>query len=98
MIFDIKLGKHFRRKEQIVGGGHTATESSSITFSSVVSSDSVNIDLTIVALNYIDILACDIQNTYLTSLCRKKIWTFVGPEFGKEEGIFMLFKMALYGI
>ena len=83
MIFDIKLGENFRRKARLVGGGHTTTAPSSITLLSVVSRDSVRIALTIVALNELDIMACDINNAYLTELCREKIWTFVGPEFGE---------------
>ena len=70
MIFDIKLGENFSRKAQLVGGGHTTIAPSSITFLSVVSRDSVRIDLTIAALNELDILACDIHNAYLTALCR----------------------------
>ena len=61
MIFDIKLGKNFRRKDRIVGGGHKKATPSSITYSSVVSRDLVRIALTIAALNELDILACDIQ-------------------------------------
>ena len=98
MIFDIKLGNNFSRKSRLVGGGHTTTAPSSITFSSVVSRDSFRIALTILALNNLDILACDIQNAYLTSLYREKIWTFAGPEFVEEEGTLMLVKMALYGL
>ena len=81
MIFDIKLGENFRRKERLVGGGHTTTVLPSMTFSSVVSRDSVRIALTIAALNELDILAWDIHKAYLTALCREKIWTFAGPEF-----------------
>ena len=98
MIFDIKLGENFRRKERLVGGVHTTTAPSLITFSSVVSIDSVRIALTIAALNELDILACDIQNAYLTALCRETIWTFAGPKFGEEEGTLMIVKMALYGL
>ena len=50
------------------------------------------------ALNGLDILACDIQNAYLTAISREKIWTVAGPEFGAEEGSNMLVKMALYGL
>ena len=63
-----------------------------------MSRDSVRIDLTISELNGLDILPSDIQNAYLTALCREKIWTFAGPEFGEEEGTLMLVKMALYGL
>ena len=98
MIFDIKLGKNFRRKERLLGGGHTTTAPYLITCSSVVSRDSVRIALTIAELNELHILACDIQNAYLTALCRENIWKFAAPEFGEEEGTFMLVKMVLYGL
>ena len=63
IIFDIKLGENFRKKAQLVGGGHTTTAPASITYLSVVSRDSVRIALKIAALNALDILACDIQNS-----------------------------------
>ena len=53
------------------------------------------IALTIAALKGLDILACDIQNTYLTEKCREKIWRIAVPEFGQEAGSIMLIKMAL---
>ena len=68
----------------------------SITYSLVVSCDSVRIALTIAALNGLDILACDIQNVYLTAECIEKIWTISGPEFGQEEGSMMIIKISLY--
>ena len=98
MIFDVKLGENFRRKARLVGGGHTTRTPASITYASVVSRDSVRIALTVAALNELDILACDIQNAYLTAECREKIWTVAGPEFGSEKGSIMLIKMALYGL
>jgi hypothetical protein len=98
MIFDVKMGENFRRKARLVGGGHMTVAPASITYSSVVSRDSVRIALTVAALNGLDILACDIQNAYLTAKCREKIWTVAGPEFGSEEGSLMIVKMALYGL
>ena len=79
MIFYVKLGEKFRRKARLVGGGQTKTAPASITYSSVVSRDSVRIALTIAALNDLDIQACDIQNAYLTEVCRENIWTSAGP-------------------
>ena len=73
MIFDIKLGKNFSRNARLVGGGHMTTSPSSITFSLVVSSDSIRIALAIASLDKLDILACDIQNVYITELCIEKI-------------------------
>ena len=81
MIFDIKMGENFRRKARLVRVGHTNTEPASIVYSSVVSRDSVIIALTIAALNGLEILACDIQNSYLTEKCRDLIWIMAGPKF-----------------
>ena len=67
-----------------------------ITYSSVFSRDSVIISLSIAALNGLSTLGCDIQNTYLTALCHKKIWTAAGSEFGSEAGKNMLVVRALY--
>ena len=69
-----------------------------LTYSSVISRDSVRIALTIAALNELSVMACDIQNTYLTAECREKIWTCSGPEFGSENGSIMIVKKVLYGL
>ena len=66
LIFVIKMGENFRRKARFVAGGRTTNVASTLTYASVVSRDSVRIALTIAALNDLQILACDIQNAYLT--------------------------------
>jgi hypothetical protein len=71
---------------------------SSLTYSSVVSRDSVRIALLIAALNDLNVMACDIQNAYLTAPCREKICTIAGPEFGSEAGTTMIIVRALYGL
>ena len=98
MIFDIKLGENFRRKARYVAGGHVTDPPSSITYSSVVSRESVRIALLIAALNDLEILSADIQNAYLHAKCREKIWTRAGPEFGSDEGSVMIIARALYGL
>jgi len=69
MIFDIKMGENFRRKARMVTDGHWTETPAALTYSSVVSRDSVRIVLTIAALNDLSVLACDIQNAYLTAKC-----------------------------
>ena len=98
MIFDIKIGENFRRKACLVAGGHTTDAPATLTYSSVVSRDSVWIALTIAALNGLEVMACNIQNAYLTANCREKIWTRAGPEFGSESGTIKLICKALYGL
>ena len=89
MIFDVKFGENFRCKARLVAGGHMTDTPNTLTYSSVVSRDSVCIALTIAALNDLSVMACDIQNAYLTAECREKIWTRAGPEFGSENGSIM---------
>ena len=96
MIFDIKIGGNFCRKARMVAGGHMTDAPSSITYSSVVSRDSVRIAFLYAALNDLKVYACDIQNAYLTAHCREKIWCRAGPEFGDKEGQIMIIVRALY--
>ena len=98
MVFDVKMGENFRRKAQFVVGGHTTETPSTLTYSSVVSRDSVRIILLVAALNGLNIMACDIQNAYLMADCREKIRTIAGPEFGLEKGTPMVIRKALYGL
>ena len=98
MIFDVKMGENFRRKARFVADGHKTKTPAAMCYSSVVSRDSVRIALTIAALNDLDILACDIQNAYLTADCREKVWILAGPEFGSEAGMNMIVRKALYGL
>ena len=92
------MGENFRRKARFVAGGHTTDVPSALTYASVVSRDSVRIALTAAALNGLKVLACDIQNAYLTADCREKIWTRAGPEFGSEAGMIFIVRKALYGL
>jgi hypothetical protein len=56
------------------------------------------IALTIAALNDLNVMACDIQNAYLTVDCREKCWTAAGPDLRSEAGLPMIIKNALYGL
>jgi hypothetical protein len=98
MILDVKMGENFRRKACFVADRHKTKTPAVMTCSSVVLRDSVRIALTIAALNDLDIMACDIQNVYLTADCQEKCWTAAGPEFGSEAGLPMIIKKALHGL
>ena len=69
-----------------------------LTYSSVVSRDSVRTAPLAASLNELEVLACDIQNAYLTADCRETIYIIAGPEFGSEEGNIMVIRKALYGL
>ena len=78
IIFDIKMDRRFTRKACYVAGGHTTDPPSSITYSSLVSRDSIRILFTLAAFNGVEIKVADIGNAYLNAKCREKIWTVVG--------------------
>jgi hypothetical protein len=96
MIFDVKMD--FSRKARFVAGGHMTDTPSSITYSSVVSRDSVRLAFLIAKLNGLDIMACDIGNAYLNAPCREKVWFKGGIETGEDHGKVLVITRALYGL
>ena len=98
LIFDVKLGENFRRKARLVADGHKMDTPASMTYSTVVSRDSVRILLTIAALNDLDVKGADIQNAFLTSPTKERVWMRAGPEFGNDEGKVYIVVRALYGM
>ena len=70
----------------------------SITYSSVVSRETVRIAFLIAALNGLDVCAADIGNAYLNANCKERIWVKAGKEFGADEGKPMIIVKALYGL
>jgi hypothetical protein len=96
IVFDIKMD--FTRKARFVAGGHTTTAPSSLTYSSVVSRDSVRLAFLIAALNDIDIMSCDLENAYLNAPCREKIWFEGGLECGADHGKVCIVVRSLYGL
>jgi hypothetical protein len=97
-VFDINMGENFRRKARLVANGNETETPASLAYSSVVSRDSVRIARLIASLNELDVLACDIQNAYLTANCREKFYIIEGPEFGLQEGSIMIIRKPLYGL
>ena len=71
LILDVKMD--FTRKSRFVAQGYTTEAPSVITYSSVVSRDSVRLDFMIAALNGLDIMSCDMENAYLNATNREKI-------------------------
>jgi hypothetical protein len=69
-----------------------------MTYSSVVSRDSVRLGFLIAALNGVDIMSCDLQNAYLNAECREKIWFEGGIECGEDKGKILIVVRALYGL
>jgi len=67
VVLDVKMD--LTRKARFVAGGHLTDAPQSITYSSVVTRDSIRIAFLIAALNDLDIMACEITNAYLNAPC-----------------------------
>lgn len=96
MNFEVKMD--LRRKARYVAGGHLTDPPTSMTYSSVVSRESIRIAFLLAALNDMDILACDIQNAYLNAPTKEKLWFKGGKEWGKYENCTIIIVRALYGL
>jgi len=97
MIFDVKCD--FTRKARFVAGGHWTDAPAQLTYSSVVTRDSVRIAFLIAALNELDILAADVRNAYLQAPVQEKVHTTAGPEFGPNNvGKTVIVVRAMYGL
>ena len=67
MIFDVNMGENFRQKTRFFADGHKSKIPTSVTYSLVVSIDSVRICLTIYDLNDLETLIDDVENVFLTA-------------------------------
>ena len=92
------MGKNFRQKARFVADGHKIEAPSSITYITVVSRDYVRICLTIAALNKLGVLTAYVENDYLSSQCRERVWLHAGPEFGNRDEKVLILRQALYGL
>ena len=96
MVFDIKMD--FTRKARFVAGGHMTEAPASMTYSSVVSRDSVRLAFLIAALNDIDIMSIDLENAFIQAPCREKIWFEGSLECGEDYGKVCVVVCSLYGL
>ena len=96
LVFDVRFD--LTRKARYVGGGHRTSVPASMTYSSVVSRDSVRIMFLVAALNGLDVKMCDIGNAYLNAETRERLWFQAGPEWGDKENSPVIIVRALYGL
>ena len=98
IVIDIKLGENFRRKPRYCSDGHKTKSPAALTYSTVVSSDSVRMIFTTAAMNGLEAMGSDLQNAFLKALCKEKILLIEGLESGnKQSKTFLVFR-ALYGL
>ena len=96
MVFDVKMD--FQCKCRLVAGGHMMDPPKTLTYSSVVSRESVHIAFLLAALMDLDILATDIGNAYLNAMTAEKVYTVTGDEFASYAGQIVVIVRALYGL
>ena len=65
---------------------------------SIVSRETVSIDLTLAALNDLPVKVADIHNSYITVPVTEKIWTVLGQEFDEYSGRKAIVFRALYSL
>ncbi len=75
-IFDVKM-EDFRQKARLVDGGHQTKAPVTITYTSVVSCETVHLALTITSLNDLKVKVGDVLNAYITAPVKEKVWTFL---------------------
>ena len=84
LIYDVKLTENFRQKTRFVENGHLMYLPSFITYSTVVSRESVRILLLVAALNDLEVMGYDILNAFLSPPNLEKHWIRAGTEFGAD--------------
>ena len=63
----------FRQKARLVAGGHRTEAPATITYASVVSSETVRLALTIASLNDLEVKVGDVLNAYITTPVNEKV-------------------------
>ena len=82
LVFDVNM--EFTRKARWVKDGHCTPDTTTSAYAGVVSRESVRIALTCEALMSLEVMAADIQNTYLQAPSSEKDYIICGPEFVLE--------------
>jgi hypothetical protein len=83
MVYDIKMD--YTRKARLCARGDQTEPPKEITYSSVVSCESIRIAFTYAAMLDLDIRIADVGNAYLYAPMNERLYTICGPEF-EEEG------------
>ena len=96
LIFDVKMD--LTKKDRYIAGGHFTDPPSPMTYASVVGRETVRIAFSVADLNDLRILAGDIQNTYLNTFIKEKIYSRADNKWKSDKGKIMLSIRALYGL
>ena len=96
MIFDVNLDAWFTRNARFVADMHKVLKTSLVTYESVLSRDSVCIVLILSDFNGLDVKCFGIQNAYLKSNPKERVWFLYGQYFGVHKGRLVVAIRDLY--
>jgi len=89
----------FTRKTRLVAGGHLTDHPPEVlTYSSVVSRNSVQLAFMLAKLNGLDMIMTNIGNAYLNAEVIEKYYAIAGPEVRELQGCTVVIVRALYGL
>ena len=74
------------------------TAPAAVTYASVVSRETFRIALKLADINDLEVKCGDALNSYITAPVKEKIWTYLGPEHGNDEGKKAIIARSLYGL
>ena len=69
-----------------------------VTYAIIVSHETVRIDITIAALNGLQVKFGDVLNAYITAPVMELIWTTLGNQFSDDQDKTAIFVSTLYGL
>src|SRR6056300_1355808 len=75
-VFDVKMD--LTRKARICARGDLTEAPLSITYTSVVTRESIRLGFLLAALNNLDVLSADISGAYLDAPCAEKVYCILG--------------------
>ena len=96
LIFDVKID--FTRKSRMVARGNQTLPPSLITYSLVVSKQSVRIAFLVATLNDLYVSMFNISNTYLMAPAAENLYTMLGRGFVKGSGKIEVIITDIYGL
>jgi Reverse transcriptase (RNA-dependent DNA polymerase) len=96
MIYDAKHDG--RQRAHFVAGGHTTNSDGSVSYSSVVSLQTLRLTLLLGELNRLIVKVGDVTSAYLMAFTKELIFFKAGPEFGAKARHLMVVLKALYGL